>query len=155
MTPESQTCRHCGVKIVLVNYPRGPAWRHDPDPDRFEYMYCKLTVAEPEGDSMTGVLENRDKECTFVKRNGDTCDKAISFVIDYAGGMGACADHLATKLRWVLEDAPVTKVCTVDMWNHLVRGEMHHHPDAPTDATDDGHTMCTPGDGCMWEGHKW
>lgn len=51
-TSVAQVCRHCGVEITLVNYALGPEWRHDPRPHHFgsEYLHCKQTVAEPEGE---------------------------------------------------------------------------------------------------------
>lgn len=49
-----QSCRHCGERIVLVNYSPGPRWVHQPAGASFQdhqHRHCHLTVAEPrEGD---------------------------------------------------------------------------------------------------------
>jgi hypothetical protein len=44
------TCRHCRVRIRLVNFALGARWMHDPDPHRFgdEYWFCRREVAEPD-----------------------------------------------------------------------------------------------------------
>jgi hypothetical protein len=43
-------CRHCGERIVRVNFAMGPSWEHQPDGAAFmDQMtrYCRTTVAEP------------------------------------------------------------------------------------------------------------
>ena len=43
-------CRHCGKRIVRVNYSRGPEWVHQPAGAAFEdgvHPYCHVTKAEP------------------------------------------------------------------------------------------------------------
>lgn len=49
MTKISQ-CKHCGYRIVLVNFALGEAWRHQPAGSAFQdrmTIYCEMTVAEP------------------------------------------------------------------------------------------------------------
>lgn len=45
-------CRHCGKRIVLVNWALGPGWTHQPAGSAFQdgqYVYCRVTrAAEPE-----------------------------------------------------------------------------------------------------------
>lgn len=43
-------CRHCGQRIVLVNYAFGPTWVHQPAGAAFQdhsHIECHITVAEP------------------------------------------------------------------------------------------------------------
>ena len=43
-------CRHCGGRIVLVNWALGPRWTHQHSSAAFQdgiHEYCYLTVAEP------------------------------------------------------------------------------------------------------------
>lgn len=44
------TCRHCGQRIVLINYALGPSWVHQPTGAAFQdgvHEYCQITRAEP------------------------------------------------------------------------------------------------------------
>ena len=46
----TSTCRHCGKRIVLVNWAMGPGWTHQPEGASFQdgmHRYCHRTVAEP------------------------------------------------------------------------------------------------------------
>lgn len=43
-------CRHCGHRIVCVNYLTGPAWTHQPAGASFQdgaHIYCHTTTAKP------------------------------------------------------------------------------------------------------------
>lgn len=43
-------CRHCGQRIVCVNYLTGPAWTHQPAGASFQdgaHIYCHTTTAKP------------------------------------------------------------------------------------------------------------
>lgn len=43
-------CRHCGERIVLVNYALGPSWTHQPAAAAFQdgqHRWCERTFAEP------------------------------------------------------------------------------------------------------------
>jgi hypothetical protein len=43
-------CRHCGERIVLVNWSLGPGWTHQPAGAAFQDNirdHCAVTVAEP------------------------------------------------------------------------------------------------------------
>ena len=48
----TSTCRHCGERIVLVNWSMGPGWTHQPAGASFQdgmHVYCHVTrAAEPE-----------------------------------------------------------------------------------------------------------
>ena len=48
----TSTCRHCGERIVLVNWAMGPGWTHQPEDAAFQdgmHVYCHVTrAAEPE-----------------------------------------------------------------------------------------------------------
>ena len=48
----TSTCRHCGERIVLVNWAMGPGWTHQPEDAAFQdgmHVYCQVTrAAEPE-----------------------------------------------------------------------------------------------------------
>lgn len=44
------TCRHCGARIVLVNWALGPSWTHQPEGSAFQddqHTHCRRTFAEP------------------------------------------------------------------------------------------------------------
>lgn len=44
-------CKHCGERIVLINYSMGPSWTHQPAGASFQdgtHQYCHRTVAEPD-----------------------------------------------------------------------------------------------------------
>ena len=44
-------CKHCGQRIVLVNYSMGRAWTHQPAGASFQdgaHQYCHRTIAEPD-----------------------------------------------------------------------------------------------------------
>ena len=41
----TSTCRHCGKRIVLVDWSMGPGWTHQPEDGM--HRYCHRTVAEP------------------------------------------------------------------------------------------------------------
>ena len=47
----TSTCRHCGERIVLVNWSMGPGWTHQPEGAAFQdrqHVYCHVTrAAEP------------------------------------------------------------------------------------------------------------
>ena len=46
----TSTCRHCGKRIVSVNWSMGPGWTHQPAGASFQddmHRYCHRTVAEP------------------------------------------------------------------------------------------------------------
>ena len=46
----SSTCRHCGKRIVSVNWATGADWTHQPKGASFQddmHRYCHRTVAEP------------------------------------------------------------------------------------------------------------
>lgn len=67
-TPDSvSTCRHCGGRIVLVNYAMGPSWTHQPAGAAFQdgqHQFCHRTRAEPpepaEASRVWGVAEAAD-----------------------------------------------------------------------------------------------
>ena len=43
-------CRHCGQRIVQINYSTGPEWTHQPAGSSFQdgvHPYCQITRAEP------------------------------------------------------------------------------------------------------------
>lgn len=45
------TCKNCGQRIVWVNYGWRPCWMHQAEGVSFRdgaYLYCKLSLAEPE-----------------------------------------------------------------------------------------------------------
>jgi len=44
------TCKHCGKRIVKVNYALGPTWVHQENGAAFSdgiHDYCRTTTAEP------------------------------------------------------------------------------------------------------------
>ena len=44
----TSTCRHCGKRIVLVNWSMGPGWTHQPEGASFQdgmHVYCHVTRA--------------------------------------------------------------------------------------------------------------
>lgn len=46
----AETCRHCGQRIVLVNFALGASWRHQPSGSSFQDCmteYCEQTTAAP------------------------------------------------------------------------------------------------------------
>jgi len=50
MTESESTCRHCGDRIILVNYALGPQWTHQPAGSSFldnTQSFCAHTTAEP------------------------------------------------------------------------------------------------------------
>lgn len=50
MIDQVSTCRHCGQRIVLVNYALGPGWTHQPAGAAFQdgrHTYCHQTEAAP------------------------------------------------------------------------------------------------------------
>lgn len=50
MSAGVSTCRHCGERIVLVNWALGPGWTHQPQGAAFmdgAHDLCARTVAEP------------------------------------------------------------------------------------------------------------
>lgn len=47
----AKNCKHCGRRIVLINYAFGLKWMHQPEEASFMdevNLYCTTTVAEPE-----------------------------------------------------------------------------------------------------------
>jgi len=43
-------CKHCGHRIVRINFALGPRWVHQPYGASFNngtFVYCQQTVAEP------------------------------------------------------------------------------------------------------------
>lgn len=45
------TCRHCGARIVWVNWSYRPGWTHQAEGASFQdrqHVYCHTTRAEPE-----------------------------------------------------------------------------------------------------------
>lgn len=45
----TSTCRHCGERIVLVNWSMGPGWTHQPEGAQDQHVYCHTShAAEPE-----------------------------------------------------------------------------------------------------------
>ena len=50
MTPTVNLCRHCGARIVWVNWSCRPGWTHQPEGASFQgrqHDYCRTTRAEP------------------------------------------------------------------------------------------------------------
>ena len=44
----TSTCRHCGERIVLVNWSMGPGWTHQPEGAQDQHVYCHTShAAEP------------------------------------------------------------------------------------------------------------
>ena len=53
----TSTCRHCGERIVLVNWSMGPGWTHQPEGAQDQHVYCHTShAAEPEPEPEGGLL---------------------------------------------------------------------------------------------------
>ena len=53
----TSTCRHCGKRIVSVNWATGADWTHQPAGASFQddmHRYCHRTVAEPIETTLAG-----------------------------------------------------------------------------------------------------
>ncbi|MFD7161572.1 hypothetical protein ACFV9C_43795 [Kribbella sp. NPDC059898] len=78
----------------------------------------------PRADSTkTRIRRPRPTECHHrYPRLDKDCNHFADYVIDYASGIGACAEHLGKELAWVMEDCSTVQVHRAEMWIHL-------HPD--------------------------
>jgi malate synthase len=62
----------------------------------------------------------RPTECHHrYPRLDKDCGRSADYVIDYASGIGACAEHLGKELAWVMEDCSTAQVYRIEMWIHL------------------------------------
>ena len=101
--PEPTTCKHCGARIVSINYSTGPEWMHQPAGASFHdgvYRYCHKTRAEPEV-LVVGLCGNReDHEPHRVE----------SATVTGGGPFWCCADQ-TQRLPYKLDQRPHSRAC--------------------------------------------
>ena len=100
-------CKHCGERIVLVNYLTGQSWTHQPAGASFQdgtHQYCHRTVAEP--DMTDRRPHSREPEVLVIGLCGNRDDHEPHRVDNAAvagGGSFWCGADQSERLPYKLE----------------------------------------------------